>query len=89
MAFSAGSVNAARGRFEVNSDFAVDQGVEFCDKLRLQVLLNFGFKDMTMPVEPIRRHLLKKIAAACRSAYDHTPEGLQIDFPPDLSLGHF
>ncbi len=42
-----------------------------------------------MPVEPIRRQLIEKIADACRRVYDHTPEGLQIDFPPDLHLGHF
>ncbi|MCU0539762.1 MAG: arginine--tRNA ligase [Desulfobacterales bacterium] len=42
-----------------------------------------------MPVGPIKQHLLAAIDAACRAAYDHAPEGLAIDFPPDLQLGHF
>jgi arginyl-tRNA synthetase len=42
-----------------------------------------------MPVGPLKQHLLKKIADACRAAFQHSPEELEIGFPPDLQFGHF
>jgi arginyl-tRNA synthetase len=41
-----------------------------------------------MPVERLKQHLLEKITDACRAAYDRAPDKLEIDFPPDLQLGH-
>ncbi len=42
-----------------------------------------------MPVGPLKRHILEKIAGACREAFEQAPGDLEIGFPPDLQLGHF
>ncbi len=42
-----------------------------------------------MPVDRLKQHILEQIAEAGRKAFGQAPEGLEIDFPPDLQLGHF
>jgi len=42
-----------------------------------------------MPVKPLQKSLLEKIAAAAQKTFKQTPEGLEIGFPPNPDLGHF
>jgi arginyl-tRNA synthetase len=40
-------------------------------------------------IEQLKTHVLDCISEACRKAFGQAPEGLEIDFPPDLKLGNF
>ena len=42
-----------------------------------------------MPAKKLKDALLEKIAAAAKKIYNQDPEGLEVGFPPDTSLGHF
>jgi arginyl-tRNA synthetase len=41
-----------------------------------------------MSIDHLKTHVLDRISAACRKAFDQTAEGIEIGFPPDLQLGH-
>ena len=41
-----------------------------------------------MLLEHMKKYVSDRIAAACRKIFGHDPGGLEIDFPPDLQLGH-
>ena len=41
-----------------------------------------------MSIENLKTHVLERIAEACRKAFGHEPDGIEIGFPPDLQLGH-
>ena len=42
-----------------------------------------------MPVEKLKKSLLKKIGAAAEKAYGQRPAQLEIGFPPNTDMGHF
>jgi hypothetical protein len=46
-------------------------------------------KELSMPVEKLKKILVNKIGSATKKAYGQLPEELEIGFPPNIEMGHF